>query len=296
MGRMVAVPAVVRQAADVFGLDAESLRSMGGRSGSSWSVADRVLRVGIRATELMASAAAAGTVPVPRVLDEVELETGTAVLLERLPGVSAGEFALHRPDQAKAAGRSCGLLHALLAELHAPPGLPGVPSADRGTDARLLHLDLHPFNVLVGHRGEITGVIDGANAAAGDSVLDRARSWTILTLDPGAVARRTNPGGMGLTEEWIRAGDLREIPRPARAWAWRFMLQDLRKRYPAGALEHISQLLTDSESGGRTSHPAVSASRMAITAPERKAQRRAGRGDSYPGTKRTSYRSERLGR
>lgn len=144
---MVEVPAAVRQAADAFGLDAASLRRVG-RSASSWTVADRVLRVGVRPGELVASSAAAAAVPVPRVLDQTELETGTAVLLERLPGVSAGEFALAGPDQAKSVGRSCGALHALLAEVRAPPELPGVPDARSGPDARLLHLDLHPFNVL----------------------------------------------------------------------------------------------------------------------------------------------------
>lgn len=244
---MVEVPAVVRQAADAFGLDAASLRSVG-RSGSSWTVADRVLRVGSRPSELVASSAAAAAVPVPRVLNEAELETGTAVLLERLPGVPAGEFALLRPDQAKPVGRACGALHALLADVRAPTELPGVPGARSGLDARLLHLDLHPFNVLVGDRSEITGVIDWANAAAGDPVLDRARSWTIFTLDPGAVARRANPGWITLTHEWIRAGGLHDIPAAARAWACRFMLQDLRQRYPTAALEHISQILADAES------------------------------------------------
>jgi Phosphotransferase enzyme family len=244
---MVEVPVGVRQAADAFGLDAASLRSVG-RSGSSWTVGDRVLRVGSRPGELVASSAAAAVVPVPRVLDEVELETGTAVLLERLPGVSAAEFVAVRPDQAKSVGRSCGALHALFAEVRAPSELPGAPGARSVPDARLLHLDLHPFNVLVGDRGEITGVIDWANAAAGDPVLDCARSWTILTLDPGAVARRANPAWATLTQEWIRVGGLHDIPAAARAWACKFMLQDLRQRYPPTAMKHVSQILADAES------------------------------------------------
>jgi len=42
----------------------------------------------------------------------------------------------------------------------------------------VVHLDLHLFNILTGTRGEVTGVLDWANAAAGDPDLDRARTWT----------------------------------------------------------------------------------------------------------------------
>lgn len=40
----------------------------------------------------------------------------------------------------------------------------------------MLHLDLHPLNVLLGEEGAVTGVLDWANTAAGDPVLDRART------------------------------------------------------------------------------------------------------------------------
>lgn len=53
---------------------------------------------------------------------------------------------------------------------------------------------------------------------------------------------------MTLTQEWIRAGGLHDIPAAARAWACRFILQDLRRRYPMTALEHVSQSLADAES------------------------------------------------
>jgi len=42
----------------------------------------------------------------------------------------------------------------------------------------VVHLDLHLFNILTGTRGEVTGVLDWANAAAGDPDLDRAGTWT----------------------------------------------------------------------------------------------------------------------
>ena len=69
------MPSAVAQAAGAFGLDAGSLRMLGGNSGSAWGAGDRVLRVGRPAVidaELAASAAAA-VMPVPAVLDRAEV-------------------------------------------------------------------------------------------------------------------------------------------------------------------------------------------------------------------------------
>jgi aminoglycoside phosphotransferase (APT) family kinase protein len=66
----------------------------------------------------------------------------------------------------------------------APPDSAAPPTGDR-----LLHLDLHPFNVLVDEQGDVSGVLDWANVAGGHPDLDRARSWSILTLDPAAVKK-----------------------------------------------------------------------------------------------------------
>jgi len=44
--RMAQVPSAVAQAAGAFGLDAGSLRALGGNSGSAWGAGNRVLRVG----------------------------------------------------------------------------------------------------------------------------------------------------------------------------------------------------------------------------------------------------------
>jgi hypothetical protein len=75
------------RAAVGFGLDPDTLRPLGGRSGSAWSDGHVVLRGGERvACELPAIAAAAGHLPVPQVLGRLELDGTSAVLLERLPG------------------------------------------------------------------------------------------------------------------------------------------------------------------------------------------------------------------
>ena len=231
-------PAAVRRAAAAFGLDGGALRSLGGASGATWSDGEVVLRVGERvAGEVAAATAAAARVPVPRVLGQIE----GAVLLELVPGQPAGELA--DPEHAAAAGRACGALHGRLAGVAAPEGLRELPGRERN----LLHLDLHPYNVLVDDAGEVTAVIDWTNAAAGDPQLDAARTWSILTLDPAALARRADPGWAALTEAWLEPAGCRRSRRPARAWACRFMLADLAKRHDAAGLQHVRSALRNLE-------------------------------------------------
>jgi hypothetical protein len=232
---MAALPAAVARAAAAFGLDAERLRPLAGASGSAWGDRDVVLRVGGRVdNELMAATAAAGHVPVPRVLDR----RAGAALLERVPGRPAGELALERPDRAAAAGRACGELHGALARVACPPGLRDAPGTDGGR-RRLLHLDLHPFNVLVDDNGDPTAVIDWANAAAGDPELDRARTWSVLTLDPAARELSRNPGWATLCDHWLEAARLHDLSAAARTWACDFMLEDLAARRSPEELAHI---------------------------------------------------------
>jgi hypothetical protein len=232
---MAALPAAVARAAAAFGLDAERLRPLAGASGSAWGDGEVVLRVGEGVdNELRAAAAAAGHVPVPRVLDR----RAGAALLERVPGRPAGELALERPDRAAAAGRACGELHGALARVACPPGLRDAPGTDGGR-RRLLHLDLHPFNVLVDDNGDPTAVIDWANAAAGDPELDRARTWSVLTLDPAARELSRNPGWATLCDHWLEAARLHDLSAAARTWACDFMLEDLAARRSPEELAHI---------------------------------------------------------
>ncbi len=236
---MAPTRAEVVRAALRFGLDPDRLRPLGGASGSAWSDGDVVLRVGERvADELLAASAAAAHLPVPRVLDRLELDGVGAAILERVPGRPAGELASARPARAPAAGSACGALHDALAQVACPPGLRDAPGAEAG-ERRLLHLDLHPFNVLVDDDGEPTGVIDWANAAAGDPELDRARTWSILTLDPAARDLQRDPGWAALTDHWLQAGRLDALSPAARSWACSFMLTDLGARHGPAELAHI---------------------------------------------------------
>jgi aminoglycoside phosphotransferase (APT) family kinase protein len=274
---MAEIPARATRAAAAFGFEAAELRPLAGNSGSSWGAGPHVLRVGRRAVmaaEAAAMAAVAGGVPVPRVIDRTELGADTAILLERLPGLTAADLARREPRRAVDAGRTCGQVHARLAAIPAPadlraarlqpvglppaPAAPGSAAAARGSGAagsapgpaRVLHLDLHPFNILLTPDGALAGVLDWANAAAGDPVLDQARTWAILTLDPAARARRAEPGWRSLTDGWLEAGGLGAVPAWARVWACEFMLADLARRYPPPELEHIRRARDLSCSGG----------------------------------------------
>ena len=261
---MTGVPEIVAQAATALGLDASRLRPLGGASGSSWDTGQFVLRVGRPAVidrELSAAGAAATVVPVPPVIDRADFAAGGAVLLEQMPGRPVADVARSKPEVARAAGRECGSVHARLARVRAPAGLrpaPGMPearlrptgvaeNAGDHSGARLLHLDLHPYNLLVDADGALTGVLDWANAATGPPVLDRARTWAILTLDPAARAYHAAPGWRELVAGWTERVALDDIPPGGRAWACRFMLSDLARRYSPAELEHVRRALALAE-------------------------------------------------
>lgn len=88
----------------------------------------------------------------------------------------------HLP-KAERRGEQCGLVHGALARVPAPPGLEPVTcgTAMPAGSPTLLHLDLHPFNILIDADGEPV-VIDWANAATGPAELDAARTATIMTF------------------------------------------------------------------------------------------------------------------
>src|SRR5262249_27840377 len=88
------------------------------------------------------------------------------LVMERLDGPTQADAVLRGGLDAEAAGRELGLL---LRKLHAVPPRPG---------GHVLHLDLHPENVLRTARGPV--VIDWATAEEGDPALDWAMSALIL--------------------------------------------------------------------------------------------------------------------
>ncbi|WP_328632486.1 phosphotransferase [Streptomyces sp. NBC_00356] len=113
--------------------------------------------------------------PAPRVRADGGRAAGELVL-ERLTGPTQLDAVMRGELEAADAGRE---LAELLRRLHAVPARPG---------GRVLHLDLHPDNVIRTPNGPV--VIDWANAEVGEPGLDWAMSALILAevaVDPGRV-------------------------------------------------------------------------------------------------------------
>jgi aminoglycoside phosphotransferase (APT) family kinase protein len=131
--------------------------------------------------------------PVPRVYDV----TDTELVMDRLAGPTLMHAWERRPWRLARYARELAALHDQLAAIPAPDWLPA-PDTLRGREpggtGSVLHLDLHPLNVIVTpDRGPV--VIDWTNAAAGDPACDLARTIvTIATADvprgPAIAARR----------------------------------------------------------------------------------------------------------
>jgi hypothetical protein len=111
--------------------------------------------------------------PVPAV-EEVS-DDGLDMVLERIEGPEMVALMSRRPWTIPRMGRTLADLHGELHELVAPDWLVDAP-VGRGT--QLLHLDLHPLNVMMSPRGPV--VIDWANACCGDPAVDVALAWVLM--------------------------------------------------------------------------------------------------------------------
>jgi aminoglycoside phosphotransferase (APT) family kinase protein len=116
--------------------------------------------------------------PVPRVLEV----TADALVLERVDGPTMLADLRRRPWRLSRHAALLAELHKRLHEIAAPQGVP-----DTGKGDRLLHLDLHPDNVLLSPEGPV--VIDWTNARRGDPALDVALTWVIAATSGGRQGR-----------------------------------------------------------------------------------------------------------
>ncbi len=132
--------------------------------------------------DVMRLARAAGY-PVPAVLDL--RDDGRDLILERIEGPTLLADLVAHPWRVH---RVADLLAELLRDLHTITVTPASGPSDHGsrtlTPARtgagdsLVHLDLHPLNVLASARGPV--VIDWTNAGAGEAEADVAVTWLVL--------------------------------------------------------------------------------------------------------------------
>lgn len=138
--------------------------------------------------------------PVPAV-DRLS-DDGTELVMERVEGPSMATALGRRPWTLRRTGSLLGDLHRRLHEIPAPAGLRGAPV---GSGTSLVHLDLHPLNVLMTPKGPV--VIDWANAAVGDAALDVAITWVLMKAGeiPGG---RVRAAVMGWGREAVIGGFL----------------------------------------------------------------------------------------
>jgi aminoglycoside phosphotransferase (APT) family kinase protein len=120
--------------------------------------------------------------PVPRVHDLTE----TDLVMDRIDGPTMVDDMARRPWRLRQHARTLASLHHRLHDIPAPAWL-GTPLGD---GAVIIHLDLHPLNVILGPDGPV--VIDWSNAARGDGNVDVALTWLLIMVgrpDEGAFTK-----------------------------------------------------------------------------------------------------------
>ncbi len=120
--------------------------------------------------------------PVPAVEDVSE--DGLNMVIERIEGPDMVAMMGTRPWTITRLGRVLADLHRRLHELTAPVWLNDAPV---GRGVGLLHLDLHPLNVMMGPRGPV--VIDWAGACRGDPAVDVALAWILMAAGEVPTSR-----------------------------------------------------------------------------------------------------------
>jgi aminoglycoside phosphotransferase (APT) family kinase protein len=129
--------------------------------------------------------------PVPAV-EEVS-DDGFDMVMERIEGVTMVEAIGKAPWTIRRQAATLADLHRRLHEIEAPDFLPPAPV---GTGTKVLHLDLHPLNVMIGPKGVF--VIDWPNAHRGNPDVDVGLAWVLMAA--GQI-----PGG-GLKERLMGFG------------------------------------------------------------------------------------------
>ena len=150
---------------------------------------------------------AAHDYPVPEVFDV----DGTDLVMEQLDGRDMLADLGKRPWLARKYGRLLAGLHNQLHQIQAPEGL----RQPFGRGDRVMHLDLHPANVMLTSRGPV--VIDWPNASAGPGGADVAMAYLILaSSDTDAVPALLRPLVGTVRGQLIKAllADVRDDPWP----------------------------------------------------------------------------------
>ncbi|HEV3211891.1 MAG TPA: phosphotransferase [Acidimicrobiales bacterium] len=134
--------------------------------------------------------------PVPRV-DEVS-DDGRDLVMERVDGPTMVDAIARRPWTLRRSARLLADLHDRLHELDAPDFL---APARIGTGSKVVHLDLHPLNVLMSRTGPV--VIDWTGAGAGDPDVDVAVAWVLMAAGELPRANRVRTAALGVSRRLL---------------------------------------------------------------------------------------------
>jgi aminoglycoside phosphotransferase (APT) family kinase protein len=121
--------------------------------------------------------------PVPKI-HEVRAD-GTEIVMDRVEGPMMMDAMMKRPWLMGHYARTLADLHDRLHVIPAPDWLPELDGGDR-----LVHLDLHPMNVMLAPAGPI--VIDWTNASRGLALTDVATTIVLLTCPQMPGSRMIN--------------------------------------------------------------------------------------------------------
>lgn len=179
-------------------------------------------------------------VPVPA----VHRADGRDIVMDRIDGPTMLDDLAGRPWRFVGHARRLARLQRDLNGLVAHDWVPvhdGVLDGDR-----VLHLDLHPMNVILGPDGPV--IIDWTNASRGDPAFDAAMTYVVIaTFEATGWVERVGQRMVVATFEWTRG---RSLVRRGLPDAIRYRLGD--RNVTPGERVNLQRLLERSTSGFRS--------------------------------------------
>jgi aminoglycoside phosphotransferase (APT) family kinase protein len=234
-----------------------------GRSADVYDIGDgRVLRryrvpIDVQSEALIMRHLDQAGYPVPKVYEA----DGTDMVMERLDGTDMLAAIAARPWTVRRHARTLADLHNRLHEITAPPDW------HAGHGDKVVHLDLHPANVMLTSRGPV--VIDWVGARAGTPGTDVAMAYLIMTTADLDLI----PAWLRLAALWLRHVLSREFLRGARDDPWPHIAKAAEARIAdvntrpsevprlRRAVERTAQRANDRDADGHVSKGQTSADR-----------------------------------